>query len=168
VAETTKKRPRVSILERRLQNPFGEPSSTIEFTDKTIAARWFNDDVRNGQVHRAKELGWELVTMDMIANKDSLGHHGLGPAGEITRGERGREVLMWMPKTDRDAIQAAKTAENNRRMSNPSVQRNETLEAYGRSNAEGADFIDSAGGVSHAIGNVRTTRERIQRTPEVE
>lgn len=164
----TKKRPRVSILERRLQNPFGEPSHTIQFKQKNLAARWFNDDARNGQVHRAKELGWEPVTVDMIANLDSLGHHAVNPANEITRGERGREVLMWMPKTDREQILAAKTAENNRRMGNPNVQRNEALEAYGQSDALGAEFVDSAGGVSHAIGGVRTTRERIERTPELE
>lgn len=164
---TPKKRPRVSILERRLQNPFGEPSSNIEFRDRGIASRWFNDDTRNGQIHRAKELGWIPVTISMIANVDSLGHHAVNAANEITRGERGRELLMWMPSTDRDQIQRAKTVENNRRMGNPHVQRNEALEAFGKADPLGAEFVDSAGGVSHAIGGVKTTRERIERTPEL-
>src|SRR5689334_13052617 len=128
-----KKRPRVSILERRLQNPFGEPSHSIQFKDTTVHGRWFNDDVRNGQIHRAKELGWEPVTLDMIANLESLGHHTLN-AGQITRGERGKEVLMWMPRDEFAKIQDAKTAENNRRMGNPNAMRNETLEAYGATN----------------------------------
>jgi hypothetical protein len=165
-AEPAKKRPRVSILERRLQNPFGEPSSTIEFKDRGIAARWFNDATRNGQIHRAKELGWVPVTLDMIANLDSLGHHTLSPAKQITRGERGQEVLMWMPLQDREEILKAKTTENNRRMGNPHQQRNEVLEAYGATNPDGAE--DVARQDVALTANVRTTHERIQRTGELE
>jgi hypothetical protein len=161
-----KKRPRVSILERRLQNPFGEPSSTIEFKRQGIASRWFNDATRNGQIHRAKELGWVPVTLDMIANVDSLGHHALNPANQITRGERGQELLMWMPLSDREQIQRAKTVENNRRMGSPNQQRNEMLEAYGATNPDGAEDVSRQDVALTA--NVRTTHERIQRTGELE
>lgn len=157
---TEKRRPRVSIRERRIQNPFGEPSADIPLKDQLMTPRWFNEDARPGQIARAKDLGWEPVTEEMVANTDRLGAYEKGAAGEVLRGERGREHLMYMPKDDRLAIQDAKTAENNRRMANPHAMRNDALEAYGDSNADGAQVAYT--------GTVRTTKERIQRQPEVE
>ncbi len=141
-AITPKKRPRTAVLERRLQNVFGEPSMSVTFKDKTLSARWFNDAARPGQIYRAQQLGWEPATPDMIVNMKAIGSHEINPAGQVTRGERGQELLMYMPSQDRHAIQAAKTAENNRRMRSPGAQRTELLEAVGHHNPETADFMD--------------------------
>lgn len=161
-----KKRPRVSVRERRFQHPFGESAPDIEFKDTSLKARWFSEDVRNGQVYRAKkDLGWEHVTPEMIANLDSLGAHSVNVSNQIVRGPRGNEYLMYMPKGDYERIQKAKTAENNRRMANPHAQRQEMLETYGANNPLGAEYIDQKVQL-HA--DVRTTHERIQRTGELD
>lgn len=161
-----KARPRVSVRERRFQHPFGESAPSIEFKERGIIGRWFSEDVRSGQVYRAKrDLGWEHVTPDMIANLDSIGAHSVNTANQITRGPRGNEYLMWMPKADYDQIQQAKVAENLNRMKNPNRQKQEMLESYGGTNALGAEFMDQKVTL-HA--NVKTDRERIQRTGELD
>jgi len=138
-----KRRPRTAVLERRLQNVFGEPSMSVRFKDQSLVGRWFHDDPsRAGQIYRAEQLGWEAVTPDMILNIKTIGAHEINPAGQVVRGERGREVLMYMPREDREQIQAAKTSENNRRMRSGAVQRTELLEAMGQKNADTADFLD--------------------------
>ncbi len=149
IAETAKaglakRRPRTAVLERRLQNPFGEPSMSVPFVDPRLSGRWFNDAARPGQIHRAKELGWEPVTSDMLTNLDALGSHELNVAQQITRGDRGQEVLMYMPTRDRDQVQAAKTKENNRRMGSPNVQKKDLVEAMGAHNPDSADLMDKA------------------------
>src|SRR5262245_4234191 len=136
MAEKTEKtrKPRVTILERRLQNPFGEPSQDIEFkTGLKVTARWFNESARPGQVYRAKKnLGWEPVTHDMIADMDSLGAHQVDTAGAIVRGERGQEHLMFMPTGDYRQIQMAKTRENIKKMGDPGIVKKEVVEAAGK------------------------------------
>lgn len=139
------RKPRVSILERRLQNPFGEPSQEIRFKDgKVITGRWFNEAARPGQVYRAKELGWQSVTPDMISDMNSLGFHAIDASGSIVRGERGAEHLMFMPSADYRQIQMAKTAENLRRMGNPGIVKKEVVEAASRNlGDEAAQFLNS-------------------------
>ena len=159
-----KKRPRTAVLERRLQNPFGEPSMAVTFKDRSLSARWFNDAARPGQVHRATELGWVPATPDMIVNLSAIGAHEVNPAGQVTRGERGQEVLMYMPRADREVIQAAKTAENNRRMKSPSASRNDLMEAVGQHNADTADFMDKRVKMNVQTNDFIETR---QITPEV-
>lgn len=139
-----KKRPRTAVLERRLQNPFGEPSMAVPFKELGLSGRWFNDAARPGQIHRAKELGWVPVTRDMVTNLDALGAHEINVSQQITRGDRGQEVLMYMPTEDRDVVQKAKTTENNRRMGNPNAQRKELVEAMGSHNPDSADLMDRA------------------------
>jgi hypothetical protein len=159
--EPARPRPRVRVVERRLQNPFGEPSADIPMKDPSLVPRWFNEAARNGQIWRAMELGWEPVRKDMVADLDRVGAYTLGPGQTIRRGERQQEHLMCMPKTDRDQIQVAKTTENNRRMANPHAMRNDALESYGQINPRVAEKMSVMGGVT-------TTLERIERTPELE
>lgn len=160
-------KPRVSVRERRFANPFGESTPKIAFKRADITGRWFNEEIRNGQqVFRAKkDLGWEPVTPDMVADLDTLGAHEVDAAGHIVTGPRGHEHLMWMPTADYERIQRAKTAENNRRMKNPHAQHQEALEAYGGTNALGAEYASEQFKVT---GATRTTKERIQRTGELE
>jgi hypothetical protein len=159
-----KKRPRTAVLERRLQNVFGEPSMAVQFKDRSLAARWFNDAARPGQIYRAQQLGWEPATPDMIVDMKAIGAHDINPAGQVTRGERGQELLMYMPQADRIQIQAAKTAENNRRMRSGAVQRTELLEAVGQHNPETADFMDKRVTMNVDTKDFVETR---QITPEV-
>ena len=158
--------PRVSILERRLQNPFGEPSVNIRFKRKDITARWFNDAARGsgGQIHRGHELGWEDVTPDMIADMDSLGFHKVSPANQITRGPRGEEVLMWMPTAQWHQIQMAKTRKNYELMKDFDREKQQLVNAAAeRFGGEAGDYLNEHVG---GTGYVKDTRERIQRLEE--
>jgi hypothetical protein len=112
-----KKKPRVSVLERRLQNPFGEPSSPIDLTDPAMVARGFNKAVGSQQIYKAKRNGWDFVTPDMIADVDQAGGYRPSTDGQrMVRGEREEEVLMYMPKSDREQIELAKAKKNVRDM----------------------------------------------------
>src|SRR3990167_2681953 len=99
-----KVKPRISVLERRLQNPFGEPSAPVEFKDKTRRGRWFNGALVADKIWRAKNNGWTLVFPDDLEDMDQIGGYTLAPAGHVTRGERGQEVLMWMHQDDFNQI----------------------------------------------------------------
>jgi len=128
--------PRIAILDRRLQNPFGEPSESIRFIPRyqgQIEAHWFNEDVRNGRIFQArKQLGWQPVTPDMVEDLDSVGAHEVSVENKITRGERGKEVLMWMPAADYKQVQMAKTRINLEKMKDLRGEQKELLEEMGR------------------------------------
>ncbi len=160
-----KRRPRTAVLERRLQNPFGEPSMAVQFIEPGLSGRWFNDAARPGQIHRAKELGWVPVTREMVRNLDTLGSHEINVSEQIVRGERGQEVLMFMPTEDRETVQRAKTTENNRRMGNPHAQRQELVQAMGAHNPDSADLMDKAISLHADTHDFVETR---QITPETE
>lgn len=168
MAKETKAAPiRASVIERRLQNPFGEPSAPIAFKEPGKVARWFNGAIITDKIWRAKNKGWSLVYPKDVGDLDQIGGYNVDPAGgHITRGERGQEVLMWMWQADFDAIQMAKTRENLRNMGNPAKQRSDALEAFGQVNAGGAEFVDRQGRRSGPIGGVMDQYERIERTPE--
>jgi hypothetical protein len=161
--------PRVSVIERRLQNPFGEPSNPIQFKEPGKIARWFNAAIMADKIWRAKNKGWSVVYPADLVDLDQVG--GFTPApdgGYITRGDRGQEVLMWMWQADFDAIALAKARANTRNMGNPTKNRNEALEAFGRVNANGADWVDSQGKRSGPVGGVTDQYERIERRLEDE
>ena len=160
--------PRLSVIERRLQNPFGEPSAPITFKEPGLMARWFNGAIIADKIWRAKNKGWTPVKTEDIADLDQIGGFTKSPEGFVTRGDRGQEVLMWMRREDFDAIQMAKTRENNRNMGNPTKQRSDALEAFGQVNASGAEFIDRQGRRSGPIGGVHDQFERIERTEQSE
>lgn len=158
--------PRISILERRIQNPFGEPSQSVRFKDNRLTARWFNDAARSGQIFRAKELGWNDVTQDMIQDMNSLGNHELNPAGQIVRGERGQEVLMWMPTKDFKEIQMAKDRKNRQLMGDPVAQKNEIVAAAGlQLGDQAASFLNDEVQM-HVSVKDRVQRESFQEAEE--
>lgn len=159
------RRPRIAVLERRLQNPFGEPSAPVRLTRPGMTPRWFNSASRPDQFWRAKELGWEGVTPEMVCDLTQVGHHTVSPDGYVTRGPRGDEVLMCMLTKDYRAIQAAKTEENQRRL-RPHQQRTEAIEALGQTDPQTAEFLHDAveAGYGGPTGTVRDSYERIERT----
>lgn len=158
------KRPRVSILERRLQNPFGEPSAPIALRDSSRECRWFNAAVGADHIWRSKRKGWDQVKPDDVVDLEQIGGYSIDTSGFIVRGERGQEVLMSMPKDDRRAIEFAKARHNTKNMGNPVATKNEIVNAASSQlGDEAADFLHRAGKVS---GQVRDSYERVQRVDE--
>lgn len=164
--DPTKARPRISILERRLQNPFGEPSAPVDLKDRTRECRWFNGAKSTDHIWRAKQKGWEPVRPDEVLDLDRIGGYMVDTAGFITRGERGQEVLMQMPKDWRSQIAMAKTRENNRNMGNPNATKREVVEAAGKSMGDqAASYLQDHIG---PVGQVVDSYERIQVDPDHE
>lgn len=109
---TKKALPKVSIVDRRLQNPFGLPSEAITLKEGEWAVRWFAESVRTGRVHQGTQMGWDFVTPDDL--KGTASDIGAQEAdGRIVRGDNSnREVLLKMPATDFAQIQRAKAEKN--------------------------------------------------------
>lgn len=159
--ERPKRTPRIEILERRLQNPHGQPSFPVTLRDPGWECRWFNADVAADHIWRAKQKGWEPVTVEELADPDQIGGYTTTVDRHVARGARSQEVLMKMPTEWRTKIQYAKTAENNRVVSNPHRQKQELVEAAGHVlGSEGAEALHRHVGV---VGDVHTNYERIQR-----
>jgi len=105
--------PKVSVIERRLQNPFG--TSSIPITLKTAGehvVRVVNSELRSGRIHEMTHAkGWTFVTPDEIDG--TADEYGLEVKnGRLVRGERGQEVLMKMGAEDFAAVQRAKSNRN--------------------------------------------------------
>ena len=176
-----KGRPRITVTERgsqtsldailsdpryraRIDNPFGEPSAPIALKDDTRECRWFNAAIANDHIWRAKRKGWDQVRESDVVDLDQIGGYSVSPDGYITRGERGYEVLMSMPKEVRAAVQAAKVQQNIRNMGNPNAMKNEVVEAAGRQiGSEAADFLNARVG---PVGGVTDSYERIERVEQ--
>ena len=105
--------PAVSVVDRRLQHPFGAPSVAIELkTPGLWAIRVANRNVRAGRLHdMTHNKGWVYVVPEEL---DGLPEeYGFQVKdGRLVRGEHGEEVLMKMPQKDFDQIQAAKAELN--------------------------------------------------------
>jgi hypothetical protein len=168
------RKPRISVTERgsettmsalmsdpryraRLQNPFNEPSAPITLVDNSRECRWFNAAKGTDHIWRSKRKGWDQVKPSDVADLEQIGGYNVSPEGYITRGERGQEVLMSMPKDVRIAIQTAKTRQNTANMGNPHAMKNEVVAAAGeRYGDEGASYISK-----HV--DVTDTYERVER-----
>ena len=159
-------KPRVSVLERRLQNPFGEPSAPVRLKEAGLFARWFNSAIRPDAFWRAKELGWEGVTPDMVVDLNQIGFHTVSADGFVARGERAQEVLMYMPESDYRKIQAAKTEKNLKDMKDFDKEKHKALNAFASENGGlNAEFMEEK---VRAVGGVKTSYERVQQVEETE
>lgn len=108
-----KKLPKVSILDRRLKNPFGAGSVPITLkTPGRWELRWVYAKLRSGHIFdMTHNKGWVCVEPEEIdGGMDEYGFTARD--NRIVRGENGEEVLMKMPKADYDQIQRAKAASN--------------------------------------------------------
>lgn len=165
VGRPPKKKPRMSILERRLQNPFGEPSTPIDLTDPALVARIFNKAVGAQQLYKARRNGWEYVEPAQIADMDQAGGFRLSTDGQrLVRGEREEEVLMCMPRADREQIELAKARKNVRDMQLGRQKDAIVHAAAQKFGGEAGEFLEKA----KVVGDVTDSYERIQVTPEVE
>jgi hypothetical protein len=107
-----KKLPKVSILDRRLANPFGLPSDPIHLKNGRWAVRWFAESVRSGRVYQGQQLGWTFVEpTDLTGDASDIG--ALVVDNRVVRGDAAhREVLMKMPQAEFAQIQRAKAEKN--------------------------------------------------------
>lgn len=176
------RKPRIEVTERgvqsaalldprynkRLQHPFGVPASEVQLKDAAWSARWMNGAIGTDHIWRMKQLGWDQVRLDEVADADQLGGYTV-TNGFVSRGERGQEVLMKQPKDVRKAVAMAKTRENNARMGNPNAVKKEVVEAAASAiSAEAAEFLDGNLQAGHIgpTGGVNDYYERIERRPE--
>lgn len=171
------KKPRVTVTERntqtdldvlladprykaRLDNPFGQPSAPIELKDNTREARWFNAAIQTDHIWRNKRKGWDQVRLEEVVDPEQIGGYGLSPEGYITRGERGQEILMAMPKAVRMAVAAAKTEWNNRNLAQPNAVKSELV------NAVGDKYGEQASAYVQTHVNLTENYERVERVDE--
>lgn len=160
MADKPSPKPRISVLERRLQNPFGEPASPIDLKDRALVPRWFNAAIVADKIWRAKQKGWLPVRAGEVVDPDQVGGFTVSPDGFVTRGDRGQEVLMCMKRDDFEQIMQAKTKWNNRNMGNPHGQLQELAQAAGeRFGDQAGEFLTQ----SRVVGAVHDSRERIER-----
>lgn len=164
------KKPTVTVTSRskriqdRLNNPFGQESRAIELTIPGTVARWFNAALYADRIWRAKNQGWDPVTPDLLKDKDQVGGFLVSAEGFVCRGEKQQELLMYMAKEDRDAIQQRKTEINVRNM-RMGRQKDEVAQAAANQFGDQAgDFINKA----HMVGTVTDNMERIHRDANFE
>lgn len=146
----------------RLSNPFNAPSVPIRLKDDTRECRWFNSAIASDHTWRAKQKGWDPVRVEDVVEIEQIGGFTKSPDGFVTRGERGQEVLMSMPKQVRKLVQIAKTRKNQELMGNPSKMKADVVSAAGdRFGSEAADYVQT-----HV--DVKDSYETVQRTDAVE
>jgi len=105
--------PKVSVLERRLANPFGAPSMAVQMKDgQRWATRWVSESLRTGRVYQVQQLGWDFVTPEeIVGTPGDLGCQAID--NRLVRGDAAnREVLVKMPQADFDLIAKAKAEKN--------------------------------------------------------
>ena len=110
-AET--KLPKVSILDRRLQNPFGTGSVAITLkTPGQWEVRWVYSKLRPGRLYEmTHQKGWVFVEpAELDGDADEYGL--MVKDNRLVRGDHGEEVLMKMPKDMFDKITQAKAQSN--------------------------------------------------------
>jgi len=153
---------RVKIFERRLQSPNSLQTAPIELRDPSLICRWFNSAIGSDKVWRAKQQGWIAVRPEDLRDQDQVGGFQKSPEGYVTRGDRGQELLMSMPRVWRDKIAIAKAKENMKNMGDPKATKNEIIAAASdKLGDQAADYLDRKVGI---VGNVRDQYERIERS----
>lgn len=150
---------------KRLKNVFNEPSAPVALKDDTRECRWFNAAVATDHIWRSKAKGWDQVRPSDVADIEQIGGYNVSPEGYITRGERGQEVLMSMPRVVRAAIQVEKTRVNNANMGNPNRIKSEVVNAAGQQiGDEAADYLNRQ--QFGPVGEIIDTHERVERQVE--
>jgi hypothetical protein len=138
--------PRISVLDRRLQHPFGSPSRDIPLKGEKAgwAVRTFCADAEHPNRHydAVHRLGWTTVSPDDLSvSVESLGFV-VSADRRVVRGPQGQEVLMAMPMDMFLKIQRRK-AEVNDKSLKPAAVRQEV------SHATALAHGDQAGSMIH-------------------
>lgn len=163
------KKPTVTVTNRKVadrlrKGVFGAPSMEIELTQPGMVARWFNAAQYADRIWRAKYDGWEAVTPAMLKDKDQVGGFQVSADGFVCRGEKQQELLMYMAREDRDAIQQAKTEANIKAMKMGRQKEEVAQAAAERFGDQAGEFMNK----TRLVGNVTDQYERIHRENQVE
>lgn len=107
---------RVSVVNRRLKNPFGVPSRDIPLKGekKGWVVRTFVADKEHPNRHydAVHVYGYVPLTLkDLSVSPESIGYT-ISPAGYVVRGTHGEELLCAIPRDEWEAIQQAKAQRN--------------------------------------------------------
>lgn len=152
--------PKVSVLERRLANPFGTPSVPITLkTPGQWAIRIVNSTMRTGRLHdMTANKGWVYVTAaELDGTPADLGFRQV--EDRLVRGEHGEEVLMKMLQSDFDQIQEAKSRANLKQLGSKQTREmvtQKTAQTYG----------DEAAGTVHDNIKIEDSREAVELEPD--
>lgn len=107
---------RVSVINRRLANPFGAPSRDIPLKGEKRGwvVRTFVADKEHANRHydAVHVYGYvPLTEADLSVKPESIGYT-VSPSGYIVRGTHGEELLCAIPRKEYEAIQKAKSDRN--------------------------------------------------------
>jgi hypothetical protein len=133
--------PVVSVIDRRLQHPFGAPSVPITMKDgQQWETRWMSGELRSGRVHQALKMGWAYVLPEEIDGSiEELGFDVKD--NRIVQGHHGQEVLMKMPRADYARLQQAKADKNLRDMRGEAIKSNVAQRTAAKFGDEAADSV---------------------------
>jgi hypothetical protein len=135
--------PNIGVLERRLQNPFGDASIPIRLKAPGWTLHVINANLRPGRYHDVvRNKGWVPVEASEI-DGDPMDFGFDVKDGRVVRGERGSEILVKMPTEWYERIQRRKSDMNQRQLQPASVKGaavERTAKAYGD---QAADAVES-------------------------
>lgn len=149
-----------AIIKRRLEggNPFSAGGSReIKLKVPGMICRWFNSAKSPDHIWRTKhEMGWQPVVDTMLAEPDQLGGYET-QGGNVVRGERGAEHLMYMKAEDYALIQRKKTEANEASFGSSKKTKADIVRAAESALGEqAADFIE--GNVFGEVTDMTETR----------
>ena len=140
---TTDALPSISVLERRLQNPFGEGSPPVKLKQQGWTLHVVNANLRPGRYHDVvRNKGWVPVEATEI-DGDPMDFGFDIKDGRVVRGERGQEVLVKMPTRDYESIQMAKDAHNRKLIGRKAVKQAAIEGAAKEFGDEAGDMVKS-------------------------
>lgn len=115
--------PKVSVIDRRMANPFGTGSVPITLkTPGQWEVRWVYAKMRPGHLYQmTHQKGWVFVEpAELDGSPDEYGL--TAKDNRLVRGDHGEEVLMKMPLEDFKRIQKAKAEYNLRELGQKQMQ----------------------------------------------
>ena len=149
--------PRVEVLDRALQSPFGVSAPEIKLKNPGLICRWCNTELGNGaQLFKTSEAGYLKVKPEYLADPETF-QFNVSPDGYVVRGVRGQEILMYTTVEHAKQRAAIKVSENLRRMRQTKT---EMVEAAGKQlGDQAADYLNRTG---RAVGHIEDSYERLR------
>lgn len=147
--------PKVSIIDRRLENPFGTGSVPITLkTPGQWEVRWVYSKLRAGRIHdMTHNKGWVFVEPgELDGTPDEYGF--VSKDNRLVRGDQGEEVLMKMPLEDFQKIQRAKAEYNLKQLGKKNMQDAVAQATAKEHGSEAGDSVFNA----FKYGDIKDTR----------
>lgn len=152
----------VEVWERRFNSPGPQSSKPIPLTVQGMVTRWINTAIE-GRHHRAVyDQGWQPVPVKLLKDPASIPDLYKHPHRIVCRGERGKEVLMMMPKTVFEKIRKRKAELNTKALRD--IRSEVASAAASRFGSEAGDFLSSgrsSDGNIKTVGNIQFGTERV-------